>query len=136
MNRLQILLAEDNAGDVFLIREALRAQRLDYELWILKDGTEALLYLDKIGTSPGVPCPDVFLVDLNLPSGDGHNLIETFRSHPQCALIPVVVVTSSDAPRDRERARELGANAYFRKPSDLAAFLQLGRIVANLVGRG
>jgi CheY-like chemotaxis protein len=136
MNSLQVLLAEDNAGDVFLIREALRAQRLDYELRILKDGTEAARYLKTIGTSPGVPCPDVFLVDLNLPSGDGHNLIETFRRHPQCALVPVVVVTSSDAPRDRVRAQELGANAYFRKPSDLTAFLQLGRIVANLVGRG
>jgi CheY-like chemotaxis protein len=135
MNSLHVLLAEDNAGDVFLIREALRAHCLDYELCILKDGTEAARYLDKIGTSPGVPCPDVFLVDLNLPSGDGHNLIEMFRNHPQCALVPVVVVTSSDAPRDRVRAQELGANAYFRKPSDLTAFLQLGKIVAKLVGR-
>jgi chemotaxis family two-component system response regulator Rcp1 len=135
MNRLQVLLAEDNAGDVFLIREALRAQSLDYDLHVLKDGTEAARYLDKIGSSPGVPCPDVFLVDLNLPSGDGHKLIETFRRHPQCALVPVVVVTSSDSPRDRERAQALGANAYFRKPSDLTAFLQLGRIVAKLVGR-
>jgi hypothetical protein len=71
MNSLHVLLAEDNAGDVFLIREALRAHRLDYELCILTDGTEAARYLDKIGTSPGVPCPKYSWLTSIFPAATG-----------------------------------------------------------------
>lgn len=134
MKQIQVLLAEDNSGDVFLVREALRLQRMDYVLRVLKDGVEANAYLERMGSGPESPCPDVFLVDLNLPSGDGHDLLEKFRAHAGCATIPVVVVTSSDAPRDRERAAKSGANAYFRKPSDLKEFMELGAVVANVVG--
>ncbi len=130
---LQVLLAEDNAGDVFLVEEALRAHSMNCVLRVVRDGDEAEEYLGRVGTVPEVPCPDVFLLDLNLPSGDGHELLEKFRAHPQCTAVPVVVVTSSDAPRDRARAERSGADAYFRKPSNLNEFMELGAVVARVV---
>ena len=133
MKTLQVLLAEDNVGDVFLVKEALRCNRIEHELRVLRDGIEATRYLATMGSAPETPCPDIFLVDLNLPSGDGHELVEQFRSHPQCKNVPVIVVTSSDAPQDRLRAKRVGANAYFRKPSSLAEFMQLGTLVANSI---
>jgi CheY-like chemotaxis protein len=130
---VQVLLAEDNFGDVFLVRKALGKQRMNYVLRVLKDGLEAEAYLNLMGTAPESPCPDVFLVDLNLPRGDGHELLKKFRAHPECSAVPVVVVTSSDAPSDRELAQKAGANAYFRKPADLHQYMQLGELVEKMV---
>ncbi len=135
MKPIKVLLAEDNAGDVYLVEEAFRTHRLPYELHVVKNGKEAGDYLNRMGTVPDVPCPDVFLVDLNLPQGDGHELLTTFRSHPQCRFSPVVIITSSDAPNDRARAQQMGASAYFRKPSDLDEFMELGALVARLLAK-
>lgn len=71
--------------------------------------------------------------DLNLPKVEGHQLLARFRSHPLCRQTPVVVVPSSDAPRDREEAALLGAARYFRKPSDLDEFMQLGAVVRDAI---
>jgi CheY-like chemotaxis protein len=133
---LHILLAEDNLGDVFLVRQALTEHRILHELHVVKDGEEALEFLDRMGDAGAPPCPDVLLLDLNLPKVDGPQVLEAFRNHPACAETPVVVVTSSDAPADRKRVSDLGATAYFRKPYDLSEFMRLGTVVKEVVSRG
>jgi CheY-like chemotaxis protein len=133
MPLLKILLAEDNRGDVLLVREALLAHRIEYELFLVSDGAHALDFIDQIGNNHTAPCPDVFLLDLNLPKADGHEVLERFRKHPLCRSTPVVIVTSSDTPRDRERVAKLGAARYFRKPMEIDEFMQLGALVKEVV---
>lgn len=132
MTPIKVLLAEDNAGDIFLVREALRTHQVQCALRIVSDGEQANQYLNTMGDNSECPCPDIFLVDLNLPKGNGHELLKTFKD--RCREdVPVVVMTSSDAPWDRARASELGAARFFRKPSGLDEFLQLGALVKELV---
>jgi chemotaxis family two-component system response regulator Rcp1 len=132
MNALKILLAEDNRGDVLLVREALAAQKIPYELYLVRNGGEALEFVAHMGQAGGGPCPDVLLLDLNLPKADGTAVLAEFRKHPECARTPVIVITSSDASRDRQRMEALGVAHYFRKPSDLDEFLKLGGIVRQV----
>lgn len=132
MNPVQVLLAEDNRGDVILVREALREYKVDHALRLVEDGDQAMRHIDSIGGPTDVPCPDIFLLDLNIPRGSGHELLEKFRLC--CPDTPVVIITSSDAPSDIARAHQLGASRYFRKPSNLEEFLQLGALVKELVG--
>jgi two-component system, chemotaxis family, response regulator Rcp1 len=129
---LQILLAEDNEGDVILVEQALAEHGIVHELHVVKDGAEALNFVSEMGNGDGPPCPDVLLLDLNLPKVDGPKVLEAFRKHPACTRTPVIVVTSSDAPKDRARVKTLGANAYFRKPSDLTEFMAIGALVKKL----
>ena len=130
---LQILLAEDNEGDVMLVEQALEQHEIVHELHVAKDGDEALSYVARMGTDDGPPCPDVLLLDLNLPKVEGPQVLEQFRKHPACSRTPVIVVTSSDTLKDRARVTALGANAYFRKPSDLTEFMALGALIKDLV---
>ena len=130
---LQILLAEDNEGDVILVGQALAEHEIVHQLHVVTDGDEALNFVAKMGNGDGPPCPDVLLLDLNLPKVDGPKVLERFREHPGCARTPVIIVTSSDAPKDRAQVKALGANAYFRKPSDLTEFMALGALVKQLV---
>lgn len=130
--RIHIFLAEDNPGDVELVREALREHHLDYHLFLASDGAQVRQYLERLGTAPDLPCPDILLLDLNLPQAHGFELFQMFRAHPLCGNTPVVIVTSSSAPKDRERAAALGAARYFCKPSELDEFLQLGSMIREL----
>ena len=126
----QILLVEDNPGDVFLVQQALEEHQIEHKLQVAKDGAEALDLLARMGQPP---CPDFLLLDLNLPKVDGSQVLTAFRQHPQCAETPVIVVSSSDALRDRTRLTALGIAHYFRKPTDLEAFLHLGAVVREVV---
>lgn len=130
---LQILVAEDNPGDVFLIRRALAEHNIPHELHVAHDGEEAIEFVAKVGQPGGVPCLDLLLLDLNLPKADGPQVLAELRKHPECAATPVVVVTSSDAAKDRERMAELGISRYFRKPSDLESFMKLGSVVREVL---
>jgi CheY-like chemotaxis protein len=130
---LTILLVEDNRGDIFLIRTALKEHQLTHELHVLTDGLEAANYIERVGESSETPCPDVLLLDLNLPQRDGHELLQLFRAHPVCRDKPVIICTSSSAERDRKRAAELGATRYFCKPSDVDEFLTLGAVVREVI---
>ena len=85
------------------------------------------------GEYSDAPTPDLILLDLNLPKVDGPQVLSEFRKHPECANTPVIVVTSSDARTDRDRMAALGVTRYFRKPSDLDAFLKLGSVVKEIV---
>jgi CheY-like chemotaxis protein len=131
---LQILIAEDNRGDVMLVTEALDHHALKYELHVASDGLEAAHYIDRICSGDSVAAPDLLLLDLNLPKKNGFEVLELFRAHPVCASNPVIVISSSGAPRDRERAAALGAH-FFRKPSDLDEFMQLGAVVRKVTGQ-
>jgi CheY-like chemotaxis protein len=133
MSPLRILLAEDNLGDVLLVQDALQSHKIPNELHVVRDGEEALAFIEKMGEPDGIPCPDLMLLDLNLPKVDGSEVLSRFRKHPECAQTPVIVITSSDAHRDRERMAQFGIARYFRKPSDLNAFLKLGAVVLEVV---
>ena len=133
MNALKVLLAEDNRGDVLLVQEALASHGIPHELFIVRDGGEALAFIAHMGEPGGAPCPDLLLLDLNLPKVDGPAVLTEFRKHELCAHTPVIVISSSDALKDRERMTLLGVGLYFRKPSDLDEFLKLGSIVRQVM---
>jgi len=131
---LHLLLAEDNPGDVLLVQEALQQHRILHELHVVRDGAAALEFVRRMGQPGEAPCPDLILMDLNLPKVDGPQVLGEFRKHPACAHTPVIVVTSADTPMDRARLTRFGIARYFRKPSDYEAFLQLGALVREIVG--
>ncbi len=133
MSAFNILLAEDNLGDVLLVKEALATHQIPHDLHVVRDGGEALNFVAHMGEPGQVPCPDVMLLDLNLPKVDGPAILTEFRKHPECVQTPVVVISSSDTPQDRDRMSALGVTYYFRKPSDLEAYLQLGSVVKRLL---
>ena len=130
---IHILLAEDNDGDVFLVRRALEKQGLQHELTVARNGEEAIKLLDHAGRDADFEAPDLIVLDLNLPKVDGAQLLLRIRKSPLLGATPVIILTSSDSPKDRESALELGANMYFRKPTDLQSFMHLGEVVATML---
>jgi CheY-like chemotaxis protein len=132
---IHVFLAEDNNADVSLVNEALSFHELVYQLHVASDCEQAIRFLEGVGKPGQAPRPNVALLDLNLPKGSGHELLQAIRSHPTCAQVPVIIVTSSEAPQDRKRAAQLGANRYFRKPAELDEFMELGAIVKQLMGK-
>jgi CheY-like chemotaxis protein len=129
MSALQILLAEDNPGDVLLVAAALDEHHIEHELKVAHDGEEALAFFAHMGQPDSPPCPDLMLLDLNLPRLDGFEVLKEFRKHPLCGGTPVIVVSSSDTPAERRRMAELGVVLYFQKPGDLDAYMELGALV-------
>ncbi|MBY0503756.1 MAG: response regulator [Bryobacteraceae bacterium] len=130
---MQIVLVEDNEGDVFLVRRALNRQAAPYELRLARNGEDALGIVAENGIGQR---PDIFVLDLNLPRFSGGEVLTEIRANPVFNDTPVMVLTSSDSSRDRVRALELGADRYFCKPTDLAAFMELGRIIQDTVREG
>jgi two-component system, chemotaxis family, response regulator Rcp1 len=128
-----IVVVEDNPTDVFLISEAIRAHHLDAQLQVFEDGEEAINLIDRIDAGEGVRCPNIMLLDINLPKADGFMVLERLRQSNNCAGISVVVMTSSIAPDDQAKAITLGANAYFRKPTDYDAFLKIGEVIREVL---
>jgi len=131
----EILLAEDNPADVYLVREALREHRVDCTMRVASDGKEVLWILSPEQIQTQAKKLDLIILDLNLPRHDGIEILHRLREIAELAHIPVVVLTSSDSPRDREAANQLGAALYFRKPSSLAQFLSLGAVLKDLLER-
>lgn len=128
----EILLAEDNPADVYLIREALREHGVSDSVRVAADGREVLRLLCPLDSeSGGVPF-DLIILDLNLPRHDGIEILERMRES-NLAAIPVVILTSSDSPRDQRNANDLGATCYLRKPSSLDQFLALGAVLKSLM---
>jgi CheY-like chemotaxis protein len=128
---VNILLAEDSQSDTFLIRLALREHQIDSQLFLAENGDRMVQLLEKIGSE--IPAPDLLMLDLNLPCIDGPELFRKVRMHPCCSETPLVVVTSSDAPRDHDWTSEFRVSHYFRKPSSLPEFLKLGAVVRDLL---
>ncbi len=128
-----IVLVEDAEPDVFLVREALRQAGLNFQLNVLDDGEKAVDFIDTLDADQSVMCPNLILLDLNLPKRSGDQILERMRRSARCGGIPVVVVTSSDSSKDRAETSRLGATHYFRKPSRLDEFMQLGPLVRDLL---
>jgi len=118
-NEPTILLAEDDANDVFFLKRALTKAGVQFSLRVVTNGQEALDYLggaDKFSNRAEFPLPSLVLLDLKMPFVNGFDVLQWIRSQPSLKHIPVVVLTSSAEDRDRQRAAELGAQAYFVKP--------------------
>jgi DNA-binding response OmpR family regulator len=132
---LNIILVEDAAPDVFLVRQALQEHGLQFQLQVIEDGEKAVELVEDLDHDETLPCPDLLLLDLNLPMKSGDQVLERVRSSRRCGRVPVVIVTSSDSPKDRSRAALLGATHYFQKPSKLDEFMKLGALVRNVIDR-
>jgi chemotaxis family two-component system response regulator Rcp1 len=128
---VEVLLVEDNPGDVRLTREALREGKVQNNLNVAQDGVEALAYLRREGAYADVPRPDVILLDLNLPRKDGREVLKELKADPNLMNIPVVVLTSSQAEQDILRAYQLHANCYITKPVDLEQFIHVVQSIEN-----
>jgi chemotaxis family two-component system response regulator Rcp1 len=122
---IDILLVEDNPGDVRLTKEALRDAKVLNEIYVAKDGVEALQFVNKEGSFSNAPMPDLILLDLNLPKKDGREVLAEIKKDPKLKHIPVVVLTTSKADEDIVRTYNLHANAYITKPVDLNRFVEI-----------
>jgi CheY-like chemotaxis protein len=122
---VEILLVEDNPGDVRLTKEALKEGKVYNNLHWAKDGVEALEFLKREGKHARAPRPDIILLDLNLPKKDGREVLAVIKKDGELKHIPVVVLTTSKADEDVLRSYELHANCYVTKPVDLEKFIQV-----------
>jgi chemotaxis family two-component system response regulator Rcp1 len=123
--KIEILLIEDNPGDVRLIKEGLKDSRIINHISVVYDGEEATEFLHKRGRYTGIHTPDIILLDLNLPRKDGRELLAEIKQDEELKRIPVVVLTSSNAEGDITMAYQLHANSYLRKPLDLSEFVAM-----------
>ena len=122
---VDILLVEDNLGDIRLTQEALKAGKVLNNLFSVRDGIEALEFLRRAGKYAAAPRPDIILLDLNLPRMDGRELLAEIKNDPDLKRIPVVILTTSKAEEDILRTYNLHANCYITKPVDLHQFIQV-----------
>jgi len=122
---IEILLVEDNPGDVDLTREALESSKIKNFLHVAVNGEEAIAFLRHKGNYTNAPRPDLILLDLNLPRMDGREVLAEIKSDDDLKRIPVVILTSSKAEEDILKAYNLHANSYVTKPMDLGQFLKV-----------
>ena len=124
---IDVLLVEDDPGDVLLIREAFEDNKVHNRLHVVSDGVEAIDFLRKQGENGGSPTPDLILLDLNLPRMDGREVLAEIKADEALRTIPVVVLTTSEAEEDIIRSYRLHANAYVTKPVDFDQFIKVVR---------
>jgi chemotaxis family two-component system response regulator Rcp1 len=122
---VEILLVEDNPGDVRLTQEALKESKVTNNLSVAEDGVEALAFLKQEGKYADAPRPDLLLLDLNLPKKDGRELLEEIKADEHLRRIPVVVLTTSKAEEDILRMYDQHANCYITKPIDFDQFIDV-----------
>lgn len=134
--RCHILIVEDNAADVFLIREALKSANLSADLDVVKDGEQAVRFFDDADSHDAASSPVLVILDINLPKKQGDEVLQHLRKSRRCGNALVLVVSTSASRRDQENMANLGANGYFHKPSDYAEFMKLGEIVKQLLNSG
>jgi DNA-binding response OmpR family regulator len=124
-----ILLVEDSRADAGLVREALEEHRVEADLVLLTDGETAVDFIQALES-----CPELVIVDLNLPKRSGLEVLKALRESVACREAPVVVLSSSDDAQDKNDAASLGASRYIRKPSRLEEFVSLGAIFKSMIG--
>jgi CheY-like chemotaxis protein len=128
---VEILLVEDNEGDIGLIEEVFEEVRIRNILHVATDGEDAILFLHGEGKFSGSPRPDMILLDLNLPKKDGREVLKEVKEDRNLKSIPVVILTTSGAEKDILRAYELHTNAYVTKPLDFDQFIKVVESIAN-----
>ena len=128
---IEILLVEDNPGDVRLTVEGLNEGKVRNHLHVTRDGVEALAFLRREGEFSNAVRPDLILLDLNLPRKDGREVLQDLKSDPMLRTIPVVVLTTSRSEQDVLRSYELQANCYITKPVDLEQFITVVKSIED-----
>jgi CheY-like chemotaxis protein len=132
---IRLIIAEDNDVDVYLIRAALDEAGLRFETEIATNGDKALAMIERFAPASGIKpgqVPDGIILDLNLMTHGGLNILQRLRAIPALAATPVVILTSSDSPNDRKQAETLGAAAFLLKPIDFDQYMKIGRQIAQL----
>ena len=129
---VEILLVEDNPADVELVMEALEEHEVSCELLLATNGERAVTFLDEIEAGKQ-PCPDLLILDLNLPRRSGKEILERMRAGSICQHVPVVVLTSSDSQADKDAVARFHPSRYLLKPLALEEFLQLGGVFKRLL---
>jgi CheY-like chemotaxis protein len=124
---VDVLLVEDDEGDVLMTREAFEYYKIRNTLHVVRDGDKALQFLRRLGEHSGAPRPGLILMDLNLPRRDGLEVLAEIKEDPSLRLIPVVILTTSQADEDILRSYALHANAYVSKPVDFERFIEVIR---------
>ena len=128
---IEVLLVEDNPGDVRLTREAFKDAKMLINLHVASDGVEAMIFLRREGEYINVPRPDLILLDLNLPKKDGREVLEEIKRSPTLKSIPVVILTTAESEADILKSYQLHANCYITKPVDLNGFLTVVKSIDN-----
>lgn len=131
LESIEILLVEDNPGDVRLIEEVLKDGKVRNNMHVVADGVEAMAFLRREGEYAGLSLPDLVLLDLNLPKKDGREVLEEIKKDQELKHIPVVVLTTSKAERDVLRSYDLHANCYITKPVDLDQFISVVKSIED-----
>jgi two-component system, chemotaxis family, response regulator Rcp1 len=131
MQPIEILLVEDNPGDVRLTTEALKDSKLHNNLSVVEDGVEAMAFLRREGKYANAARPDIILLDLNLPRKDGREVLEEIKNDEDFKRIPVVVLTTSQDEQDILATYNLHANCYITKPVDLSRFITIVKNIEN-----
>ncbi|MBV8551112.1 MAG: response regulator [Acidobacteriaceae bacterium] len=124
---------EDNKADVFLIREAMAAAKINADLDVLQDGEKAVQFFEQVDSDDSAACPDLVILDINLPKKHGGEVLRQMRRSCRSANVLVLAVTSSHSAIDREAMVKLGVNGYFCKPSAYDDFMKLGEVVKELL---
>lgn len=128
----RIVVVEDNPGDVYLLKEALRHHHIEYDLICHRDGEQAL---EALNVEECV-VPDLIILDLQMPRKGGFDLLTSIRSRPRLSAVPVAILTSSDSPRDRHRGALLGADRYILKSSTLGEFMdKVGQAIEDMLDK-
>lgn len=128
---VEVLLIEDNPGDVRLLEEAFRELRADIRMRVARDGAEGLEIVEKATEAHYGNWPDLILLDLNLPKISGHDVLARIKNNPETRRIPVIILTSSRAEFDVRQAYDCHANAYLRKPSSLEGLISAAEQIKN-----
>ncbi|HEY7597109.1 MAG TPA: response regulator [Actinophytocola sp.] len=128
---VDVLLVEDDDGDVLMTKEAFEYHKIRNRLHVVNDGEQALQFLRQEGEYADAPRPGLILLDLNLPRRDGREVLAELKDDPELGLIPVVVLTTSEAEEDIVRSYRLHANAYVSKPVDFDRFIEVVRHIDN-----
>lgn len=131
MKSIDILLVEDNPGDIELARVALEENRLYNRLYVVENGLEAMRFLKKEGPYLEMPMPDLIILDLNMPVMDGREALKEIKSDPRFRIIPVVILTTSQAEEDVLRSYNLHANCYISKPIDFNQFIKVVKSIED-----
>lgn len=128
---IEVLLVEDNPGDVLLTKIALEDSKISVNLNVVEDGVEAMAFLRKQGKYINMPHPDIILLDFNLPRKDGREVLAEVKADKNLKRIPVVVLTTSQAEEDILKAYNLAANCYISKPVDFDQFVKIVQSIEN-----
>jgi CheY-like chemotaxis protein len=128
---LQVLLVEDNEGDVRLIKEAFNESKIDKIFSVAKDGEDALNYLYKRGKYAESIRPDIILLDINLPKKNGFEVLENIKNHPDLKRIPVIMLSSSSSEDHISKSYDLSANCYVTKPVDFDEYTHTVKVIED-----